>query len=94
MSLLYIETVNPISYPCNNTSAPCFLLLSKPGRFHISLRRFFCCIYFFFYYIYAEIVTRLTMDRVQRDLPPVPCQFCGGYHNEKYCPKAKEMGLS
>ena len=24
---------------------------------------------------------------------PVPCQFCGGNNNEKYCPKAKEMGF-
>lgn len=26
-------------------------------------------------------------------IPPVLCQFCGGPHNEKYCPKAKEMGF-
>jgi hypothetical protein len=29
-----------------------------------------------FYRIYAEIVTRLSVDRNQRDLPHIPCQVC------------------
>ena len=57
------------------------------------MRKFFGRIYYFFYHIYAEIVTSLTVDHDQRDIPPVPCQICGGSHHEKYCPKAKEMGF-
>ena len=30
----------------------------------------------FFYHLYAEIVTRLTVDCDLRDLPLIPCQFC------------------
>jgi hypothetical protein len=57
------------------------------------LSLFFGHIYHFFYNIYAEIVTQLTEVHDQRELPPVPCQFCGSPHSEKYCPKTKEMGF-
>jgi hypothetical protein len=58
-----------------------------------TVRHFFGCIYHFFYHIYAEIVTCFIQPLDERSLPPVPCQFCGRSHSEKYCPKAKEMGL-
>ncbi len=45
------------------------------------------------YSIYAEAVSRLTVDRNPRPLPPIPCQLCGGIHQEAYCPRAKEMGF-
>jgi hypothetical protein len=45
------------------------------------------------YRIYAEIHDRLTVDRDQTPIPPVPCQICGGAHTERLCPRAKEMGF-
>ncbi len=45
------------------------------------------------YHIYAEIISRLTVDQDRRPLPPIPCQFCGGNHTERLCPKAKELGF-
>ena len=48
---------------------------------------FFGRIHFFFLRRYDEILTRFTPPLDDRDLPPIPCQFCGGSHSEKYCSK-------
>jgi hypothetical protein len=47
----------------------------------------------FIYGTYAEIISRFTVDRDQRPLPSIPCQYCGGNHTEQLCPKAKDLGF-
>ena len=47
----------------------------------------------FWYHIYAELYSRLFVDRDPRPIPPRQCQYCGGNHAESLCPKAKELGF-
>jgi len=60
--------------------------------FEVTMQLFLGRIHFFLR-LYHEIVARFTPPLDDRDLRPIPCQFCGGSHSEKYCPKAKEMGF-
>jgi hypothetical protein len=48
------------------------------SRLHLAevLRHLQFLVGFMFYRIYAGIVTRLSVDHNQRDLPPIPCQVC------------------
>lgn len=52
-------------------------------------------LYFFYSRIIAPIASKWD-DYIHRNdppLPPIPCQFCGKNHQEKYCPNAKSLGF-